>query len=794
MRIHHYIWIFFLWIWGGAFYAQQIQVRNNHEGAWPTAMNPLWKGEIINQGQPVQAFAEATLSQDGEILHRFTSNQVLVGTGVSTLTALGLTLAEEQNYTEVAISGEATLCLQVLLLETGEVMARACQNVELSSFTPELISKQRKNTEDPKNSMIQRQPIQVQVTGQLSSWDDTETRIPGNFYQVSGNVPFSVSEVPVQLRFNYASFRTQQQGAWWRNVFQISLDQQQLMRILKERAKEQAREQVEQHVNLDSLAYWENVQKEVNGLSYYENKLNSPTYKDFEALQVEIEDRYGISAETPANELARIKDSLKRTDIQAYQDFAKYQGRLASYTKYKQAYEQGLALKEQLRLAEQQYEKARQFDPRSLASKDKLYKLLAFRDLQIGTVYPSFSPLTINGTALQGALMRYAYRNWQIDLAGGGWIYPQTIAGNDVATLQVATPPRLFVSRLIWGDAKGRQPYLGATFVYAGSDTASWAFHPDYTSATYQSVGITGGFPLAKEKGYIKGEWVTQLPTSTTEYAYSGRVEADLRPWKGGEATVRYQGRSVDFSAIANPWLLQPLSQYAAELNQSLMTDKWTLNAFARRDFITLLPLGSTPPIQVLAGVSSNWKMQNLNLGLSYAPVFNQIVTNPNNPNDNATGSLLSATSDWTFEKGGVIRFNWYNSIYLQSRQKEGQTLFHPNINSTLGLSLGDWGQIQLGGSYFAKDYVLGEEAVSNVNGQLSMRVWKNLKINGGGTSFSQQGIQYHQFFGGINGGLTRNISIQLNGSYGDIPIERGIREFTYEKGWFIRTSLQAKI
>ncbi|MEO0581232.1 MAG: hypothetical protein AAF135_03320, partial [Bacteroidota bacterium] len=479
MRIHRYIWIFFLWIWGGAFYAQQIQVRNNHEGAWPTAMNPLWKGEIINQGQPVQAFAEATLSQDGEILHRFTSNQVLVGTGVSTLTALGLTLAEEQNYTEVAISGEATLCLQVLLLETGEVMARACQNVELSSFTPELISKQRKNTEDPKNSMIQRQPIQVQVTGQLSSWDDTETRIPGNFYQVSGNVPFSVSEVPVQLRFNYASFRTQQQGAWWRNVFQISLDQQQLMRILKERAKEQAREQVEQHVNLDSLAYWENVQKEVNGLSYYENKLNSPTYKDFEALQVEIEDRYGISAETPANELARIKDSLKRTDIQAYQDFAKYQGRLASYTKYKQAYEQGLALKEQLRLAEQQYEKARQFDPRSLASKDKLYKLLAFRDLQIGTVYPSFSPLTNNGTALQGALMRYAYRNWQIDLAGGRWIYPQTIAGNDAAALQAVTPPRLFVSRLMWGDAKGRQPYVGATFVYAGSDTASWAFHPD---------------------------------------------------------------------------------------------------------------------------------------------------------------------------------------------------------------------------------------------------------------------------------------------------------------------------
>ena len=136
-------------------------MRNNHEEAWTATANSLWKGDIINQGQPVQAFVQATFSQDGALLHSFTSNQVLIGTGVSSLTALGLTVAEEQSYTEVAISGEATLCLQVLLLETGEVMAKECQKVELSDFTPELINSQRKSTEDPKNSMIQRQLVQV---------------------------------------------------------------------------------------------------------------------------------------------------------------------------------------------------------------------------------------------------------------------------------------------------------------------------------------------------------------------------------------------------------------------------------------------------------------------------------------------------------------------------------------------------------------------------------------------------------------------------------------------------------
>jgi hypothetical protein len=155
------------------------------------------------------------------------------------------------------------------------------------------------------------------------------------------------------------------------------------------------------------------------------------------------------------------------------------------------------------------------------------------------------------------------------------------------------------------------------------------------------------------------------------------------------------------YYSMAAPLLITDRKRYEVRTDQSLWKGRFTLSAYAKRDFDNLLPYKITRTTVTSAGVNLRFRAKKLPyLQLNFAPLYRE-NTRTDSLRISDQISVLSASSGYSFQVGGISSTT--SLVYSQqiSRSLSGKTDFRAylaNLSQVIAFSIPF--SLNLSGSY----------------------------------------------------------------------------------------------
>ena len=364
--------------------------------------------------------------------------------------------------------------------------------------------------------------------------------------------------------------------------------------------------------------------------------------------------------------------------------------------------------------------------------KSKIARILSwFSKLGIGTSYPRYSPLSLNGVAVTGVNVEFSPGIVYLAVAAGRT--HKAISGSNAMKSTYAR--NLLATRL--GLGKKRSTHLHFTFIHAWDKEKSLA--NDTTGVAPQEnflVGTDMNLFLFKHRFNLQGELVASMLTrdvnsaeiekkdlekvpswlvdfvepkisSSLDYAYFVKSSLHLSNTQLSGA-VKMIGPG--FYSLGVPYLRNDELTYEARIKQSLWKRNVAVGSYFRRSRDNLIPWKRTTTISSAYGINLSLRFRKLPyLQLNYAPYFqNNDIDIENLKIDNKT-SLFSAATGYNHRFGDMNSSTNFFFSTQNCRTKSGvsdystQTYsFNESLNFRFPLTLA--GSVSLSNADYSRE------------------------------------------------------------------------------------------
>lgn len=457
--------------------------------------------------------------------------------------------------------------------------------------------------------------------------------------------------------------------------------------------------------NLDATLKNEALQKELAALDELKAKYDVPTEADFQAkrdsLSQEIQNRF--------EQLFQLKKSVARLEAQR----AKIQQQTARFKKYERLYSKVKnAENADLESLIQSPEDIRA-SLKNLGFVNRLSMfLLQVDELDIGTAYPFFSQLTLNGAQIQGANCSFTTaRNWHAGLAVGR---TEKAVLPDTSLLPAHSNP-LFQRFLIGGQAGYGRPeesHFYLTFLQA-SERQDSKMPASNQASPAENFIASASFLLTKwnDRLVFSGEWSASLlnpdryaPVSSENPPRTNVLPVFKSKIRSGAATdnafefdmkaIFFDGKTelsgflqqigAGYQSFGLPFLMQDIRRYEARISQRFFREKVRLSAFYKQDFDQTSPLA-----RLYRTYSTGWGTQaqvQLKKGLSiiihYSPYYQTNTVPDSMHNYHRKGKLWQTTIQYHRRVGAATLISQAGWTHQMQRLNDSLPIFRSDLFS----------------------------------------------------------------------------------------------------------------
>ncbi|TAE46462.1 MAG: hypothetical protein EAZ89_20090 [Bacteroidetes bacterium] len=746
----------------------------------------IWQGVVRNaSNNEVRIRLEAHVRSGEKNLISALSQPAVIQNGTFDLSYFGLATASIAYHQDTVEAGTYTLCVIAYELTRGAELSRACQDVVVSEDIMRNGYKQDSRQKKTSGGTLR-------LTAQKGQNAYPQPGFPSDFYQIQGHLPLTVHDIPVSLTLNYASYRDSAPG--FANVFQIQFDREALLQKLAGEKIHKAETLLKDTSRLffwkDSAFSEEQIRKEIASQSHYKEKLENGFYQKMEEEKAYFQEKYGLHDLDAPGKTDQLKDSLFSANWTEYE-------RLNKLTGYWQNYKEISAKYQELKDLEKAWNRQALLTGKKSELSDLARKKADtyIEKLQVGTAYPRFSILSLDGVIVQGAYVQTHAGKWNVSVTGGRWVQARVNADTALSK-RLHIRPLLLGVQAVYQVAKGRS--LGIQMVHAQDRQPLQSQIYDYRSSTYTLFSVEAGTDFFGSKGRIEVEW-SFLPDfsgiSSDSFArkQAARISLDYEALRNVHVSGRYVRRSSSFALLTNPWLYLPEEQYRAEVQTSLFQNRVNVTSFIQKDQTETYISGNLHYEQRrVAGANLSVTLPETgSLGIQYAPLFRPAAYADSLPMQ-GNSALLLAFLSMRLKPSASVQLQSEFSAGFQQRQRDSLVSYIPSANWHQSISIGKSLNAEFTGVYLGEGYL--EKSGSQL--QLKALVRGNVLKS---TSFSG-GVQYMTEIKGENAPLYRtimgintrigHISLDLCGEYGganfpaqEIPAPTG-------PGWMVKSSI----
>ena len=454
--------------------------------------------------------------------------------------------------------------------------------------------------------------------------------------------------------------------------------------------------------SLDAALGNKALKEQMSDLEKYRDHYNLQSEEDLSLLEGQIPDSVYHRMAT----LFRLEKSYRRMEKQR-EDLSE---KAKQFRKYERLYKKVKSIERQQSITEL----AKDPDDirrglKNFGQADRLQTLLlGIDEFELGSCYPFFSPLTLNGVRIRGANIAYTTpRRWHIGITGGqkqrnvdidtNYLYQnQSFYGQYLVGAQVGIgrPNGNFfylqhlrsadygdIPASIAGIADYQKPrsenfVTGLVFQYRdpqqifvfSGEINQGLFNPDQAAHAYETSDRNN---LSRFLGS------TAKSGSALDWSYQGALKVYL-PNGTTRITSLIHHVGAGYRSFGMPFMMQDITRYEVRANQDLFKSKLTIGGYYKRDYDQTSPLA-----KVYRTFTTSWGGQmrvmlkkNFILSADYAPYAQQ----NDRPGDTMThlskGNILVTSAQIRKKLGAFNLTTQGNWIFQNLQNSDTSTLY----------------------------------------------------------------------------------------------------------------------
>ncbi|MDX1909325.1 MAG: hypothetical protein SF053_19965 [Bacteroidia bacterium] len=693
-----------------------------------------WQGVIHNRsGQVLQLRFGLEVILSGEKLLSISTQGVWVEAGSQDMSFLDIISVETVYHWDTIPAGSYTICTIAYDQVSGVALNRSCR----SMFIKEEITKVSTGSQYPQYKNFPKrwgQGSTIRITNQVGELVYPQSRMPAEYYQIQGNIPVTIHEIPISLTINYASFRDSGQNL--ANVFQLHFDRN----LLASKAVESSMSETKGVIDDASrrMFFWQDtiisedvIRKKIASIPYYQEKIESDFYKSIEEEKVYFKQKYGLVDFENRYAIDHLKDSLYTTNWIEYNRLNRFAGCWETYEKIKKEYQSLQSLKnlweKKLLMAEIKGEEVR--------SVVKTKYQPQVQQFQIGTAYPHFSTLSLDGVILQGIYTTTKIGSWELSFAGGRWVQPWSRT-DSIKAQSIISGPILVGARFRYNAKK--EGFVGVNFVQVWDKRTIQKPIGSYEKNTYQLVSLDIGTSFLNKKGMITGEWAilpnfAYLVNETTFISQAGRISLEYQPVGNVRFVGHYSKKDENFALLTNPFLFLPEEQYRAEVRTGFFKGNLDFSSFVQKDQFASYTSGALRDYETFT-FGSNLRASVADMGfigVQYAPVFISRFPTDTIAAHDKNNMMLSSFCSIGINIRNLLYFHTELSASLQQVKDTIGFGYVPMVSWHQSVSYNRRLNLDISTSYLGEEYLKNQDRQLQIKTQLKGGVTQNVALSG---------------------------------------------------------------
>ncbi|MEM6804318.1 MAG: hypothetical protein AAF696_23150, partial [Bacteroidota bacterium] len=733
-------------------------------------------------GQSLRMYLKTELKDRNEnLLWQSKSEVFLLGPEGRNFEAGGLAEAESSYAQEESAlkTGLYQLCYRLYTEDFGEEMARICvarRVVELSLDQMGLPQLEKKISFSG----------QARISGQYADFPQLYAGASAKYARLEATPSIGLFGIPLQGRVFLST--EDPQLRYDVNSINLSFDVQKFQAMLLQRLKgklqeeggdllkkrlyrmrdslyQKAKEKLGPKVAILEKGDMAKQIAELKDLERLDEILQMPAYQEFQK-------KWEPYAQLSETELDALEDSLKQTNPAAYQRLQKLFSQYESFDRILERKEklehQAEKLKKVLALKSQleELESLKKASLEELAKDPRIYQKLgllkkgenllgSLQKMGLGSVFPYYSPLSVNGVSLRGADIEFQKGNIFMAISAGQ--VQQTAFLFD--TLKAQTPVNTsFLTAFRMGLGKKDANHLHVLAVHSRNDSLTSFLH----TPANRLWGLEGKLDFFKQKGSIEGEFLQSLTHQEAPNFFQQNLSSwdSLRNANGGvegramrfrmqyelskytRLSGLYEKVDPGFYSAGTPFMLRDRMRYELQLKQQLWKRRLEVGAFMKRDRNALAFFPQNQLKTRSLGVSLNLRIAKLPyLMLSYAP-FRQENKAENEVLAQRNTGLFHLNSGYNYQAAGIAMSTQVSILRQEGSSTDSLGQFYiEQIQLSQNFSLGSHSlslRAILGKQLLAETLA----PLSGFSGSFSSQLAEKLSLSGGANYFSNPSTQ----------------------------------------------------
>jgi hypothetical protein len=770
-------------------HAQQLQLLLHAPPAGGLVATDVWNAEVVVQGAPVRGYFEGMITNDqGRVVCEVRSVPVNMPPGITRFSNANVPLRKVDHRdakVEAAVlatgnfpPGTYTLCTRILSADRDQELVRTCLQVNVAPGVMHPDDARRRRKVDVYGS--------ASVTQVMTDPAPVDRELPASFTRLQADPGISLLGVPVAGQFRYTTEATDARSEV--NMFALRFDRprfEQNLRHLVLRKLAEAR--------LESLMRDQRVLEELDEAEKLRAVLEDPSLAGIDAELARVAEDMRACEGAAATDSARTCEEVRR----------RYQALVArknQVDRLRERFTKLQAMRSSLeasgRLAEIRAMRSGVLpdidDPRVLAAELErfgLFKgmnraLYSVEELTIGTAFPVYTPLTLNGNQVNGAHVA-----WN----PGPVILTFTQGRIQRAYQADSLNASRFDQRMLgvrFGVGRIHGNHVIGSFLRFEDDGGSLAtssgegFHPRAArlagvevqlapgrERVFELLGEVNGLVFDHDRDQTTPAFASDLadaggvlgvqPTLATSVDYAYRARAITRLFKG--ATVLSGGTQFVGPGYVHPGafgLRNDLFAWDARLEQALLgnTMRAALSYATEEDNISDAK-GITTASNTLG---AEWSLSATKL-----PALRLRFTR-NETRNTLTylrSDVLNANASKAYRLGAGSASTMVNVVYYGTRTDAatgGMTSYAANAQQLFAFRGGL--SVTVGGQYTGTSQEAGATLLgaSGVNAQVARVFWRKLRVGLGGDLAMVEGNERFGLTGDVNGTIAKGLTVAI--------------------------------
>ena len=691
----------------------QIVIDYQGNSSWDGALDDLWIVEISNAGAPHSRvhFRAVFQNASGETVLEAFSQVITLPTGKSSFRIGDIRTHKSTPFTPSNLpEGSYLFCLTLINRQNEIDLSKYCDNI--------IINISQNKAETGQNPMLKFSG-KVRLSGQFSnrisqfdSYDpsylnaEIEPQLSIKGLPFSGRIFLSTQQNSFRydlntagLHFDVNQLQLQMREKLMQKLHQhkqnmldglpIDSDFGQKLEEIRTTKISDLRQELKNRIPQHLPEQLQQAQQAWQESERLDQILSLPAFKNLEKdWRKKLKD-LGYDPDISFEELQQKLCNQKPDTCQKYMDLLSKKEELEKLKARKAELEEWKARYEKLRKYEQQLSQLKELekgDLRSLIQDPALLQklplaakgqklLTSIKNIGLGTVFPYYSPLTLDGISLHGWDMAFQPGNFFLATTGGKLGRSALIGFSDSTTNRTG---KLIATKMGYGQAAG-------SHIYTTLLMGRWHDSTQSESLPTQQqllIGLEGQLDLLDKKWMIMGEWVRALESlDATSGSDAWSVESKLNLFQNKTLFLgKYEKLTPGYFSIGAPLLLRETERFNLEITQSLLKNKLQARAYFRQNSNQLLPHSFEASSIKSAGVSLRFQANKLPyFQIDYAPYYQDFGIQ-DTTKANANNGVMTTQIGYMYSLG-----NWQLNTTLNYARQFGK---NPQTGSLFSSSL----------------------------------------------------------------------------------------------------------